>query len=106
MKSLARSQGLITTETAEGLIVHDPDRNETHRLSSVAGLVYRHANGHNSVANLVTLVRAGLRRAVSREMIFSALDQLSEAGLLVQSAGAAASAGQGQPEAAAAASAG
>ena len=83
MKPLARHVDLICTETAGELVIQDTLLKETHRLSPLKALVYRHANGQTSVSELTLLARAQFQRAVSKEMVITALDQLGEAGLLV-----------------------
>ncbi len=83
MKPLARHIDLPCTETGGELVFRDHHHNEIHRLSALVAVVYRHADGHTSVTEMVALARKHLKRAVSREMIFSSLDQLSEAGLLM-----------------------
>lgn len=82
MKPLARHLDLICTDQGGDLIVHDTRRQETHRLSPLMAVVYRHADGRTSLTEMVALARAQLRRAVSKEMIISALDQLSDVDLL------------------------
>ncbi len=82
MKPLARHIDLPCTEIGGELVIHDHQFQEIHRLSALTALVHRHADGHTSVAEITALARKHLQRAVSKEMIISALDQLGEAGLL------------------------
>ena len=78
----ARIAGLVVTETAEGLHIHDTERQHTHTLHPLAALVWKHADGRTSVSELTAMAREQVGPDITDETIWSAIDSLTEANLL------------------------
>jgi len=81
MKPLARREGLVVRDLPDETIVYDRKRHQAHCLNRMAALVFRHADGTRSAAEIATLLAEGTPR--EREAVVAlALEQLSQACLL------------------------
>ncbi|MDE3154833.1 MAG: PqqD family protein [Acidobacteriota bacterium] len=78
----ARIDGLEVTERESGLHVYDRTREEVYHLHPLTAFVWKQADGRTSVADLAARAAEDLGTPVDEAMIWSALDKLSEAGLL------------------------
>jgi hypothetical protein len=76
MKPLTRRSGLLIRELADELLVYDQDRHSAHCLNRTAALVFRHADGTRTAAELARLPGA------NEEVVRLALEQLTASGLL------------------------
>lgn len=76
-RPLARSEGLLSEELDDELLVYDEQRHLACRLNRTAALVWRHADGARSVADLVEVLRSKIELA-DEDLVLVALDQLVE----------------------------
>jgi hypothetical protein len=67
---------------ADDLVVYDRERDRAHRLNRTAALVWRHADGERSVAELADLLRRELDPHADDDLVWVALDRLRSAHLL------------------------
>jgi hypothetical protein len=77
-----REEGLVIRDLAEETLVYDRKRNKAHCLNGAAALVWRHCDGHTSVAKIATLVEQELKIPSDERLVWLALDRLGRAGLL------------------------
>lgn len=75
--------GLLVEATADEVVVVDEETNEVFSLDPVAASVFTHADGSRDVTELVAVLRASVEPAASAELVWSTLDHLGDAGLLV-----------------------
>lgn len=80
MKPQSRRSGLLLRELPDELVVYDQERHTAHCLNRTAALVFRHADGTRTPAELSALPGA------DAEVVRLALAQLEDAGLLEPSA--------------------
>jgi hypothetical protein len=76
MKPQTRRSGLLIRELPDELLVYDQEQHRAHCLNRTAALVFRHADGTRTAADLARLPGA------DDEVVRLALDQLTGAGLL------------------------
>jgi len=82
MTPRARQDGLIVQELGDEVVIYDEQRNHVHRLNQTAGLVWRHCDGHTTVADMVSLLQGTLSVPVTEDMVWLALDRLEKEHLL------------------------
>ena len=78
----ARSNGIIVEELADEVLVYDLDRDRAHCLNLAAANVWKLCDGKSSPAEIATRLGAELEPAAAQEVVWTAIDQLSRAGLL------------------------
>jgi len=78
----ARKRGLVVQELPNEVLVYDLERDEAHCLNETAAAVWRACDGKKSVPEIASAVRFSLGEHVSDDVIWLALDQLSEHRLL------------------------
>jgi hypothetical protein len=83
MKPLARTEGLVIRESADGLRIQDTLENQEYKLHRITAAVWRNANGLRAIADLAELVSRQLGLTADEERIWAALDRLADAKLLV-----------------------
>jgi hypothetical protein len=72
----ARATGLVVRDLRDEMVVYDKELHQAHCLNRTAALVFRHANGHRTEADIAALLGA------DGQMVRAALEQLAAAGLL------------------------
>jgi len=82
MKPRAKRTGLLSEQLDDELIVYDPDRDRGHCLNRTAALVWRHADGEHTVAELEAILRRELDPVADENLVWHALDRLNAAHLL------------------------
>lgn len=82
-RPLARFDDLVINQVGSDLLVFDQRSNHIHQLDAVNAATWRLCDGQQTAAELARLVRAELGEAVTVASVEMALDQLSEAELLV-----------------------
>jgi len=82
MRPQARRDGLVLRDLPEELLVYDTIQHRAHCLNRTAALVFRHANGGRTVADLALLALPGADPADGEEAVRMAVFGLGEAGLL------------------------
>jgi len=79
---VARKEGLVIQEMPEEVLVYDLDTNKAHCLNQTAAFVWKSCDGRNSVADITKLVGDDSGNAVPEDLVWLAIDQLSEKNLL------------------------
>jgi hypothetical protein len=82
MKPVARRDGLLTRELPDELLVYERDEHRAHCLNRTAAVVFRHADGTRTIADLALVVAPDVDRATAESVVAEALARLGEAGLL------------------------
>jgi hypothetical protein len=79
---VARKNGLVIQEVPDEVLVYDMDADRAHCLNKTAAAVWKSCDGNNSVSDISKLVGAELGNNVSDDLVWLAIDQLSENSLL------------------------
>jgi hypothetical protein len=79
---VARKEGLVIQEMPDEVLVYDLDTNKAHCLNQTAAFVWKSCDGRNSVADITKLVGADSGNTVPEDLVWLAIDQLSEKNLL------------------------
>lgn len=79
---VARKEGLVIQEMPQEVLVYDLDSNKAHCLNQTAALIWKSCDGKNSVAEITRLIGAEAGNAVPEDLVWLAIDQLSEKNLL------------------------
>src|SRR5262245_7746936 len=82
MKPRAKRAGLLSEDLQDELIVYDRDRHRGHCLNRTAALVWHHADGEHTIAELAAILQAELDPVADENLVWYALDRLSAANLL------------------------
>lgn len=77
----SRTDGLLTEQLDDELLVYNDDNHQATRLNQTAALVWRHADGTRSIADLVEALRPQIDLA-DEDLVLVTLDQLYEHGLI------------------------
>lgn len=78
----ARTEGLLTQELTDELLVYDLDRKKTHCLNQTAALTWKHCDGRTTLAEVRGILEEQMRTPVDGDVIRLALDQLDRHHLL------------------------
>ena len=78
----ARQRELVTREVAGEMLVYDRSRDEAHCLNPAAALVWANCDGQTTIAEMARLLEAEMKAPVADEIIWFALNQLEQSGLL------------------------
>ena len=79
---LARQKGLVVQEMPDEVLVYDLDSNKAHCLNQTSALVWKSCDGNNSVLDIVRQFESNSGGKVSEDLVWLAIDQLNENGLL------------------------
>ncbi len=79
---LARKDGLVVQEMPEEVLVYDLATNKAHCLNQTAAFVWKNCNGDNSIGEIVSQFKNETGKNVDEDLIWLALDQLSDRNLL------------------------
>lgn len=79
---VARREGLVIQELPGEVLIYDLQTNKAHCLNSTAATVWKSCDGSNSVADISRLVADTAGSAVQEDLVWLAIDQLSENNLL------------------------
>ena len=79
---VARKEGLVIQELPDEILVYDLKINKAHCLNETAAFVWKACDGKNSVADITKLFGNKSNSQVPEDLIWLALDQLSENNLL------------------------
>lgn len=79
---VARKEGLVIQEMPAEILVYDLETNKAHCLNETAAAVWKFCDGKNSVADISGLLTKTRGTPVQEDMIWLAVDQLSERNLL------------------------
>jgi hypothetical protein len=78
----ARKEGLVIQELSDEVLVYDLDCNKAHCLNQTAAFVWKACDGKNSIGEIVNDFEKQTGGKVSEDLIWLAIDQLSEKNLL------------------------
>ncbi|MGI8813427.1 MAG: PqqD family protein [Pyrinomonadaceae bacterium] len=78
----ARTNGLVVQEVPGEVLVYDLDSNKAHCLNQTAAIVWKSCDGKNSVTDIARLVSSEVGEGVNDDLVWLAIDQLSENDLL------------------------
>lgn len=78
----ARKSGLVVQEVPDEVLVFDLESNKAHCLNRTASLVWKSCDGKTSVTNIADFVGKQTGEKVSDDVVWLAIDQLSENRLL------------------------
>ena len=78
----ARKTGLVVQEVPNEVLVYDLDTNKAHCLNATASTVWKSCTGSNSISDIVSILEKTSGSKVSDQMVWLAIDQLSENNLL------------------------
>ena len=79
---MARQKGLVVQEMPDEVLVYDLDSNKAHCLNQSAALVWKSCDGKNTVSDIVREFETNTGGKVSEDLVWLAIDQLNEKGLL------------------------
>jgi hypothetical protein len=79
---VARKDGLVVQEMAEEVLVYDLNSNKAHCLNQTAAFVWKSCDGTNSISEITKLFEMETGASVHEDLIWLAIDQLSEKNLL------------------------
>jgi hypothetical protein len=83
LRPIARTEGLMTEEVDDELLVYDQRHESAHRLNRTAAIVWRNADGNRSVGDLVKVLAETLGDLADEDLVMVALDDLGRSGLLL-----------------------
>ncbi len=78
----ARKEGLIVRVLGEETLVYDLERDRAHCLNRLAALTWQHCDGKTTAPELISLLEDELPKSGKKDLVLSALHQLSQAHLL------------------------
>jgi hypothetical protein len=81
-KPVARKEGLVIQEMPGEVLVYDMQTNKAHCLNETAAFVWRNCTGEKTVDEMVEQFARETGAAVESDLIWLAMDQLSERNLL------------------------
>ncbi|HLM60634.1 MAG TPA: PqqD family protein [Pyrinomonadaceae bacterium] len=81
-KPVARKEGLVIQEMPDEVLVFDLETNKAHCLNETAAFVWNACDGKKSVADITTLFGNRSGKPVDENLVWLAIDQLSESNLL------------------------
>src|SRR5688572_5438796 len=83
-RPIARKSGLVIQEVPDEVLVYDLETNKAHCLNQSAAMIWRSCDGKNSVTEIAKLVEVQAGGEVTEDLVWLAIDQLSENNLLEQ----------------------
>lgn len=81
----ARIDSLLTEQVGDELVIFDGLTNEAHALKPLAAVIFGASDGSRSIAELAAVASAKLGQPVETEQVETALVELEDCGLLVDS---------------------
>jgi hypothetical protein len=81
-KPRARKDGLVVRELAGELLVYDRERNKAHSLNETAALIWKHCDGHSTIAELRSTLEAETGASVDEQVVWYALGKFTKSFLL------------------------
>lgn len=79
---VARKNDLVVQEVTDEVLVYDLSSNKAHCLNETAAMVWKSCDGSNSVTDIAKLIGTGKGGHISDDLVWLAIDQLSENNLL------------------------
>src|SRR5947207_1171234 len=78
----ARAEGLLIETVGDETVVYDLESKEAHCLKALAAVVFAHADGHNTTADIAELAGHRLGTPVTEAEVGDAVAQLEQCALL------------------------
>lgn len=78
----ARKAGLVIQEMPGEVLVYDLDTNKAHCLNETAAFVWKSCDGNTSIQDMAGILATQTGKSVNEDLIWLAIDQLSENRLL------------------------
>lgn len=79
---VARQEGLVVQEMPDEVLVYDLETNKAHCLNRTAAFVWKSCDGSKTPAQIARLFDAPAGKPVTEDLVWLAIDQLSENNLL------------------------
>lgn len=79
---IARTKNIVVQDTETEVLIYDLEANKAHSLNETSALVWKKCDGTKSVLKIVSEISSNTKTQVSENLVWLALSQLSEAGLL------------------------
>jgi hypothetical protein len=86
-RPLPLTDGLVTEEVDDKLLVHDAERGLTWRLNASAALVWKACDGRRTVGDLADVLAQEVGGDADEDLVLIALDDLVEHGLITSGYG-------------------
>jgi hypothetical protein len=80
----ARFENLVVTETADEMLIYDPQQHHIHHLNPTTAAVWRLCDGRLGISDIARIAGMRLEGRVDEATVRLALTKLDEAGLLAQ----------------------
>ena len=80
----ARQERLVVEELPDETLVYDLSRHKAHCLNRTSALVWRHCDGHTTLAEMAALLEKEVGIPADEAVVWMALDRLGRARLLQQ----------------------
>lgn len=85
MKPKARSEGLLSEQIGDEVVVYDQQRKHASRLNKTVALVWRQCDGNRSVPEIVEHLKKELNEVADENLVLLSLSELDSAHLLQES---------------------
>jgi hypothetical protein len=82
MNPRAKRNGVLSEQVDDEILVYDREADRAHCLNRTAALVWRHADGERTIADLAAILRDQLDPVADENLVWHALDRLNESALL------------------------
>ena len=79
---VARTTGLVIQDVPDEVLVYDMETNKAHCLNKTAAMVWKSCDGTRSVSQIAEFVGAQSGEKVADDLVWLAIDQLSDNDLL------------------------
>ncbi len=79
---LARNRDLVVQDLPGEVLVYDLSNNKAHCLNETSAFVWRSCDGKNSINDIAVALERSAGGKVNEDLIWLAIDQLNEKGLL------------------------
>jgi hypothetical protein len=78
----ARKSGLVIQEVPDEVLVFDLESNKAHCLNKTAAMIWKSCDGSTSVPEIANLIKSETGKDASDDLVWLAIDQLSQNNLL------------------------
>lgn len=75
---ITRKDGVVTQEVDKEILVYDLGKNKAYCLNETSAIVYQMCDGERSVSEITEKVSSKLRKPVSEDLVWLAIDQLQK----------------------------
>ena len=82
MNPRAKRNGVLSERVDDEILVYDREADRAHCLNRTAALVWHHADGERTIADLAAILREQLDPVADENLVWHVLDRLNESALL------------------------